>query len=112
MTRFSARSAYSNTGMAPPTGLFGLPHGVLSSPDERIAFAIGIVALFAAVLWDGELDLAPVSVSGGIGIAVALLGSFLAPAAVSNEWHVAVVVVGIVLVGVLVAVGWSPRPSR
>lgn len=97
--------------MAPPTGIFGLPHGVLSSPDERIALAIGMVAFFAAVFWDGELDLAPVSVSGAIGIAVALLGSLVAPAAISNEWHVAVVVVGIVLVGTVVAVRRSARRS-
>ncbi|WP_232686666.1 hypothetical protein [Halobacterium zhouii] len=53
-----------------PRGVFGIPHGVLSSTDEHIAFAIGLVAL---------------------------VGSFAAPAAVSNEWHIPVLVVVLVV---------------
>lgn len=89
----------------PPRGIFGIPHGVLSSVDEKVAFAIGLLALAAAVgydvLSDGDLDARPVSGAAGVGVGIALVGSFAAPAAVSNEWHVPVLVVLLVLGGVL-----------
>ncbi|MFB6281872.1 MAG: hypothetical protein ABEH40_07630 [Haloferacaceae archaeon] len=85
----------------PPRGVFGVPHGILSSTDERIAF--GIVALLIAVLHDGELDMRPVSGAAVVGVLVSLLGSFLAPRVVSEEWHVPVLVVLIVIAGVVIA---------
>ncbi|MFB6073343.1 MAG: hypothetical protein ABEJ88_10315 [Halobacterium sp.] len=87
----------------PPRGLFGVPHGVLSSTDEKVAFLIGVVALAAAVLHDGELDMRPVSSASAVGVAVALAGSFAAPAAVSNEWHIPVLVVLLVAGSLLYA---------
>lgn len=86
--------------MLPPRGIFGVPHGILSSPDEWIAAAIGVVALVFAVLYDGDLDLRPLSGAAAAGIVFALLGSFLAPPVVAEEWHVPVVVVLLVLGGV------------
>ena len=87
----------------PPRGVFGIPHGILSSTDERIAFAIGIAAFAVAVLYDGELDLQPVSGAAGVGVAVALVGSFVAPPAVTNEWHIPVLVVLLVVAGAVFA---------
>ncbi|WP_254545294.1 hypothetical protein [Halomarina pelagica] len=89
--------------MLVPRGIFGVPHGILSSPDEWIAFAIGLVALVIATLYDGDLDLTPVSGAAGVGILVALVGSFVAPPAIANEWHIPVFVVFIVLAGAFVA---------
>ncbi|MFC7154174.1 hypothetical protein ACFQPA_01725 [Halomarina halobia] len=89
--------------MLAPRGIFGIPHGILSSPDERIAFAIGLVALVAAVLHDGDRDLRPVSGAAVVGILVALGGSFVAPPLVTDEWHVPVFVVLLVIAGAVVA---------
>lgn len=86
-----------------PRGIFGIPHGILSSGDEKIAFLIGIVALVAAVLYDGELNLHPVSGAASVGIAVALFGSFIAPAPIANEWHIPVFVVLLVVAGAVFA---------
>ena len=86
-----------------PRGIFGIPHGVLSSTDEQVAFVIGVAALLAAVLYDGDLDVRPLSSASAVGVVVALVGSFAAPAAVSNEWHIPVFVVVLVLASVLVA---------
>lgn len=85
----------------PPQGLFGIPHGILSSADEKIALVIGIVALLAAVFYDGDRDVQPLSGAAAVGVVVALAGSFALPAAVSNEWHIAVVVVLILLGGIV-----------
>lgn len=87
----------------PPRGIFGVPHGILSSADEQIAFAIGVVALAAAVFYDGELDMQPVSGAAAVGVLVALVGSFAAPAAISNEWHIPVLVVLLVAGSLLYA---------
>lgn len=89
--------------MLPPRGIFGIPHGILSSTDEWIAAAIGVVALLFALLYDGDLDLRPVSGAAAVGILVALLGSFVAPPIVAEEWHVSVIVVLLVLGGVVLA---------
>lgn len=86
----------------PPRGIFGIPHGMLSSVDEKIAFGIGLIALLAAVFYDGDLDLAPVSGAAIVGIIVALIGSFIAPPVVTNEWHVSVIVVLLVIGGAIV----------
>ena len=80
-----------------PRGVFGIPHGILSSTDEQVAFAIGLVALLAAVFYDGELDLKPVSGAAAVGVLVALVGSFVAPPVVTNEWHIPVLVVVLVV---------------
>ncbi|MFB6189755.1 MAG: hypothetical protein ABEI57_07700 [Halapricum sp.] len=40
----------------PPREVFGIPHGILSAAEERIALLIGRGALVAAVLDDGKLD--------------------------------------------------------
>ncbi|MFB6104717.1 MAG: hypothetical protein ABEJ57_06495 [Halobacteriaceae archaeon] len=79
-----------------PRGIFGIPHGILSSTDERIAFLIGLVALAAAILYNGELNMRPVRGAAAVGIVVAVLGSFAAPAAIANEWHIPVLVVLVV----------------
>lgn len=86
----------------PPRGIFGIPHGILSSTDEQIAFVIGIVALVIAVFYDGDFDLQPVSGAAAVGVLVALFGSFVAPDAISNEWHIPVLVVLLVITGVVV----------
>lgn len=86
----------------PPRGIFGIAHGILSSIDEKVALVIGIVALLAAVFYDGDLDMKPVSGAAIVGILVALVGSFLAPRAVSNEWHIPVIVVVLVVAGVVI----------
>jgi hypothetical protein len=88
--------------MPTPRGIFGIPHGILSSTDEKIAFVIGLIALIAAVFYDGDLDLAPVSGAAIVGIIVALIGSFIAPPAVTNEWHIPVIVVLIIIGGVII----------
>lgn len=75
---------------------------MLSSVDEKIAFGIGLIALLAAVFYDGDLDLAPVSGAAIVGIIVALIGSFIAPPVVTNEWHVSVIVVLLVIGGAIV----------
>lgn len=85
--------------MAPPRGIFGVPHGLLSSPDEWAALAIGLIALTAAVFYDGDLDLEPVSGAAIVGIVVALAVSFVAPPVVTNEWHIPVIVVLAVIIG-------------
>ncbi|WP_435154642.1 hypothetical protein [Haladaptatus sp. DFWS20] len=85
----------------PPEGIFGIPHGILSSSDERIAFGIGLVALAVAVFYDGELDLAPLSGAAVVGITVALFGSFIAPPAIANEWHIPALVALLVIGGVV-----------
>lgn len=87
----------------PPRGIFGIPHGILSSPDEWVAFLIGLVALLFAAFYDGDLDLRPVTGAAAVGVLVALLGSFAAPNAVADEWHVPVIVVLLVIAGALVA---------
>lgn len=89
--------------MLPPRGIFGVPHGILSSPDEWIAAAIGVVALAFAVLYDGDLDLRPLSGAAAAGVLFALFGSFVAPEVVAEEWHVPVIVVLLVLGGVWLA---------
>ncbi|WP_256687302.1 hypothetical protein [Halococcus qingdaonensis] len=88
--------------MEPPRGIFGIPHGLLSSPDEWAALGIGLLALAAATLYDGDLDLEPVSGAAIVGIVVALLVSFIAPSVVTNEWHVPVIVVLAVIAGVII----------
>jgi hypothetical protein len=75
---------------------------MLSSPDEKIAFAIGIIAVVAAVFYDGDLDLAPISGAAIVGILVALIGSFIAPPVVTNEWHVSVIVVLLIIIGAII----------
>lgn len=92
-----------NATVMPPRGVFGIPHGVLSSTDERVAFVIGLVALLVAVFYDGEFDLQPVSGAATAGILVALVGSFAAPQVISNEWHIPVLVVLLVIAGVIIA---------
>jgi hypothetical protein len=84
-------------------GIFGIPHGILSSTDEKIAFGIGLIALVAAVFYDGDLDLAPVSGAAIVGILVALIGSFIAPPVVTNEWHIPVIVIILVIGGAIIA---------
>lgn len=83
----------------PPRGIFGHPHGILSSPDEVIAFGIGVLAVVIALAYDrfsdGTLDLRPVSRTAVVGVFVGLLGSALAPPIVTDEWHIPVVVVGL-----------------
>lgn len=83
-------------------GIFGVPHGVLSSPDEKIALAIGLVALAVAVLYDGDLDLRPLLPAAAVGVVVSLALSVLAPPVVTNEWHVPLVVLFLSLGGLLV----------
>lgn len=83
----------------PPRGIFGVPHGILSSPDEWIALCIGLAALAVALFYDGDLDLRPLRQAAAVGVAVALLGSVAAPAVVTEEWHVPVVVVLLVVGG-------------
>lgn len=87
--------------MEPPRGIFGIPHGLLSSPDEWAALAIGLLALAAATFYDGDLDLSPVPGAAIVGIVVALVASFVAPPVVTNEWHVPVIVVLVVIIGVI-----------
>jgi len=86
-----------------PRGIFGVPHGVLSSTDEKIAFVIGIVALLVALLYDGDLDLRPLSGASAVGVLVALFGSLVMPSVVTEEWHIPVFVVLLVLGGVYLA---------
>ena len=80
-------------------GIFGVPHGVLSSPDEWIALAIGLVAMAVAVLYDGDLDLKPVGTAAVAGILVSLVLSLVAPSVVTDEWHIPVMVVILALGG-------------
>jgi hypothetical protein len=80
-------------------GVFGIPHGILSSPDEWLALAIALVAVAVAWLYDGELDLAPVRTAAIVGIAVSLALSVIAPAAVTDEWHIPVIVVLLIFGG-------------
>lgn len=87
----------------PPKGVFGIPHGILSSLDEKIAFGIGVAALLVAVFYDGDMDLQPVSGAAAVGTLVALVGSFVAPQAISNEWHIPLAVVLSVIAGVVIA---------
>ena len=82
-------------------GIFGVPHGILSSHDEWIALAIGLIALIVSVVYDGELDLTPVRGAAIIGVITALVGSYAAPPRVTNEWHVSVFVVLVIIVGVV-----------
>ena len=89
--------------MGPPRGIFGIPHGLLSSPDEWAALAIGLLALATAVFYDGDLDLEPVSGAAIVGIVIALIASFLSPAAIANEWHIPVIVVLVVIAGAILA---------
>lgn len=88
--------------MAPPRGIFGVPHGLLSSPDEWTALAIGLLALAAAVFYDGDLDLEPVPGAAIVGVVVALAVSFVAPPVVTNEWHIPVIVVLAVIIGAII----------
>ncbi|MFB6186060.1 MAG: hypothetical protein ABEI86_04230 [Halobacteriaceae archaeon] len=81
-----------------PRGIFGIPHGILSSTDEKIALTIGIIAFIAAWYYDGDLDLQPIRGAAAVGILVAIVISFLAPAPISNEWHIPVLVV-LLLIG-------------
>ena len=83
-------------------GIFGVPHGVLSSPDEWIALAIGLVAVAVAVLYDGDLDLKPVGTAAVAGILVSLVLSLVAPSVVTDEWHIPVVIVILALGGAFV----------
>ena len=87
--------------LIPLDGIFGVPHGILSSPDEWLAFAIGLVAVAAAVLYDGDLDLRPVGLAAVVGVLVSLGLSAVASSAVTNEWHVPVVIVLLVVVGAI-----------
>lgn len=87
----------------PPKGIFGIPHGILSSVDEKVAFSIGIVAPIAAVFYDGDFDIRPVSLAAIVGILISLLGSFAAPQAITNEWHILVLVVLLVVASIVIA---------
>lgn len=89
--------------MGPPRGIFGIPHGLLSSPDEWAALAIGLLALAAAVFYDGDLDLEPVSGAAIVGIVIALVASFLSPPAIANEWHIPIIVILVVIAGAILA---------
>lgn len=84
-------------------GIFGVPHGVLSSRAEWLALAIGAVALVAAWLYDGDLDVRPVSGAAVVGVLLSLAASAAAPPAVADEWHVPVLVVLALVVGVAYA---------
>lgn len=86
-------------------GIFGVPHGILSSPDEWTALAIGLVAVAVAVLYDGDLDLHPVRTAAVVGILTSLGLSVVAPPLVTDEWHVPVVVVILAVGGALVLFG-------
>lgn len=86
--------------MEPPRGVFGVPHGVLSSPDEWVALGIGVIALVLAVAYDRELAIDSPSGAASVGIAVALAASFLARPAVTEEWHIPALVVLVVVGGV------------
>ncbi|WP_435180175.1 hypothetical protein [Halorussus sp. AFM4] len=79
--------------LAANEGVFGVPHGVLSSRDEWLALGIGLVAVAFAVLYDGDLDLRPVRTAAVVGVVVSLGLSALAPPLVTDEWHIPVVVV-------------------
>jgi hypothetical protein len=83
-------------------GIFGVPHGVLSSPDEWIALAVGLVAVAVAALYDGDLDVRPVGTAAVTGILVSLTLSLVAPAVVTDEWHIPVMVVILALGGAFV----------
>ncbi|NEU57858.1 hypothetical protein [Halorussus sp. MSC15.2] len=80
-------------------GVFGVPHGVLSSRDEWIALAIGLVAVAVALLYDGDLNLRPLGTAAIVGVAVSLLLSAVGPSVVTDEWHIPVVVVVLVFGG-------------
>ena len=88
--------------LASNEGIFGVPHGILSSPDEWIALAIGLVALAVAILYDGDLDLRPLLPAAVVGIIVSLTLSILAPPIVTEEWHVPLVVLILALGGAYV----------
>ena len=87
--------------LASNEGIFGVPHGILSSRDEWLALAIGVVAVAFAVLYDGDLNLRPVRTAAIVGIVVSLGLSALAPPLVTDEWHIPVVVVLLVVGGAL-----------
>ncbi|MFC4358285.1 hypothetical protein ACFO0N_10040 [Halobium salinum] len=101
----AASTVVSALTLLQPRGVFGVPHGLLSSADERAAFAIGLVALLCVfaydLLVDGDLDLRPVRSAAAVGVAVSLGVSAAAPPRVADEWHVAVVVV-VLFVGAVV----------
>ncbi|MFC4448993.1 hypothetical protein [Halorussus aquaticus] len=86
--------------LASNEGVFGVPHGILSSRDEWIALAIGLVAV--ALLYDGDLDLRPRGTAAIVGVAVSLVLSGVGPPVVTDEWHVPVVVVVLVFGGAAV----------
>lgn len=89
--------------MAGNSGIFGIPHGILSSTDEMVALLIGIFALVVAVFYDGDLDLRPMLGAAVVGFGVAILGSAVAPPIITNEWHISVVAVLVVIGGILLA---------
>jgi protein-S-isoprenylcysteine O-methyltransferase Ste14 len=96
----------------PPRGVFGLPHGVLSSPAEWVALGIGVVAVFVALVLlfvqGREAHGRALAWSGAGGILVALVGSVAGRPAVTDEWHIPV---GVVLV-VGGGVAWFRRRER
>lgn len=91
-----------------PRGIFGVPHGILSSPDEIIVFGIGLLAIIVGLAYDvfsdGSLDLGPMSMMAALGIPVSLTGSVLAPPIITNGWYIPIIVVVLfVAVGMAVA---------
>jgi len=48
------------------------------------------------------LDPRPVSGGAAVGVAISLFGLLAAPQAISSEWHILVVVVFLVLIGVVI----------
>ncbi|UPV72811.1 hypothetical protein M0R89_09640 [Halorussus limi] len=83
--------------LASNEGIFGVPHGILSSRDEWIALGIGLIAVAFAVLYDGDVDLRPFRTAAVVGIVVSLGLSVLAPPIVTDEWHVPLVVLVLAL---------------
>jgi hypothetical protein len=72
----------------PPRGIFGVPHGVLSSTDEWIAVGTGIVVLFVAIFYDGDLEMRPLSGAAVAGLVVVAIGSLIAPPSIAGERHI------------------------
>lgn len=81
-----------------PEGIFGIPHGILSSVDERVAAVLGLVAIAFFAMQKGDSRDAR-----AVAYALVIFGFALAflPGIIQDEWHVGAIVIAIIGAGAI-----------
>ena len=77
-----------------------IEHGPLSKPAEIAQLLIALIGFGIAALADGDSDARPVGAVLSVAAIISLVISVAAPPAITEEWHVGIIVV--VLIGSLI----------